>query len=65
MLEAKYASALAGFGLPEALCQAIAGWDVSASSDALFDDGKVLSKLIGKPTTSLSVVVAKELGQLL
>ena len=61
MPEAKYASALAGFGLPEALCKAIAGWDVSASNDALFDDGKVLSKLIGKPTTSLSIVVAKEL----
>jgi NAD(P)H dehydrogenase (quinone) len=61
MPETEYASALAGFGLPETLCQAIAGWDVSASNGALFDDGKVLSKLIGRPTTPLSVVVANEL----
>jgi uncharacterized protein YbjT (DUF2867 family) len=29
--EAEYAAALAGFELPEALAQAIAGWDVGAS----------------------------------
>jgi NAD(P)H dehydrogenase (quinone) len=61
MPEAEYANALASFGLPEALCQAIAGWDVSASTGALFDDSKVLSKLTGKPTTLMSVIVAKEL----
>jgi NAD(P)H dehydrogenase (quinone) len=61
MPQAEYVSKLSGFGLPEALCLAIAGWDVAASNGALFDDGKVLSKLIGRPTTSLSAVVAKEL----
>lgn len=61
MPEAEYARKLTGFGLPEALCLAIAGWDAAASNGALFDDGKGLSKLIGRPTTSLSASVAKEL----
>jgi NAD(P)H dehydrogenase (quinone) len=61
MPEEEYANTLSSLGLPKSLCQAIAGWDVSASKNALFDDGKVLSRLIGKPTTSLSAVVAKEL----
>ena len=56
--EADYAAALTGFGLPEALAQAIAGWDVGASQGALFDDGHQLSTLIGRPTTPLSVAVA-------
>ena len=56
--EADYAKVLAGFGLPEALAAAIAGWDVGASQGALFDEGKQLSGLIGRPTTPLSVPVA-------
>lgn len=60
--EADYAAALAGFGLPVGLAQAIAGWDVSASKGALFDDGRQLSKLIGRPTTTLATTVAGALG---
>lgn len=58
---AGYAAALAGFGLPGALAEAIAGWDVGASQGALFDDGRQLSGLIGRPTTPLSAVVAAAL----
>ena len=61
--EAEYAAALAGFGLPESLAQAIAGWDVSASRGALFDDSRQLSQLIGRPTTPLPVAVADALKQ--
>jgi len=61
--EAEYAAALAGFGLPESLAQAIAGWDVSASRGALFDDSRQLSRLIGRPTTPLTVTVADTLKQ--
>jgi len=61
--EADYAAALSGLGLPAGLAQAIAGWDVSASKGALFDDGRQLSRLIGRPTTSLSTTVAGALGQ--
>ena len=59
--ESNYAAALAGFGLPEGLAAAIAGWDTGASQDALFDDSRQLSKLIGRPTTSLSASVAQAL----
>jgi NAD(P)H dehydrogenase (quinone) len=59
--EAEYAASLAGFGLPEALAQAIARWDVGASKGALFDNGRQLSALIGRPTTPLAVAVADAL----
>ncbi|HEY2979432.1 MAG TPA: SDR family oxidoreductase [Burkholderiaceae bacterium] len=58
---AVYANALAGFGLPPALAEAIAGWDFEASKGALFDDGKVLSRLIGRPTTPLAQVISAAL----
>jgi len=58
---AEYASALTGFGLPEGVAQAIAGWDVSTSKGDLFDDSRQLSKLIGRPTTPISATVAETL----
>lgn len=61
--QADYARALAGIGLPAALAQAIAGWDVGASQGALFDDGRQLSRLIGRPTTPLADAVAAALAQ--
>lgn len=61
MSQTEYANALAGFGLPEGLSQAIAGWDVAASKGDLFDDSRQLSKLIGRLTTPLSTVVSEVL----
>lgn len=58
---ADYAAALVTAGLPEGLADAIAGWDVAASQGGLFDDGKQLSKLIGRPTTPLAQAVAHAL----
>lgn len=55
--QADYAAALVQVGLPEGLADAIAGWDIGASKDALFDDSRVLSGLIGRPTTSLADAV--------
>lgn len=52
-----YAEILKGAGLPEGLAKTIAGWDVAASKDALFDDGRQLSKLIGRATTPMAVTV--------
>jgi len=60
--EEDYAGILKSLGVPENLAQAIAGWDVGASKDDLFDDGKVLSKLIGRPTTTLAQEVKKALA---
>ena len=54
MPEADYAAALVGFGLPRDLAAAIAGWDASVAAGALFDDGRQLSALIGRPTTPIS-----------
>jgi hypothetical protein len=58
---AEYANVLAGFGLPPALAEAIAAWDFEASRGVLFDDGKVLSRLIGRPTTPLAQMIAAAL----
>lgn len=60
--EAEYAAALQGFGVPIDFAQAIAGWDVSASQGALFDDSHELSKLIGRVTTPMSSTVAEALA---
>lgn len=60
--EAEYAAALAGFGIPEEMAKAIAGWDISVSKNDLYDDSRQLSKLIGRPTTSLSEAVADGLN---
>ncbi|HJQ34125.1 MAG TPA: SDR family oxidoreductase [Pyrinomonadaceae bacterium] len=56
--ESDYAAALKGFGVPEAWAGAIAGWDTGASRGALYDEGRQLSALIGRPTTPLSTAVA-------
>lgn len=42
--------------------RAIAGWDAAASQEGLFDESHELSKLIGRPTTPLTVPVADALG---
>ena len=60
--EEEYSKALKGIGLPDAFADGIASWDVSASKGDLFDDGKTLSKLIGRPTTPLSEAVKAVLG---
>ncbi len=61
--EAEYARLLVSLGVPEGFAQAIAQWDTGASKNDLFDDAKVLSKLIGRPTTPLSVSVKVALKQ--
>ena len=62
MPEADYAAALTGFGLPQPLAEAIAGWDAAVSRGALFDDGRALSRLLGHPTTPLAEVVRSALA---
>lgn len=61
--EAEYAAALRGFGLPADWAEAIAGWDTGAKQGALYDDGRQLSRLIGRPTTPLSAAVAAALAR--
>ncbi|WP_204527855.1 SDR family oxidoreductase [Citrobacter cronae] len=52
--EADFAAALKGFGLPAGLAEMLADSDAGASKGGLFDDSHTLSKLIGRPTTSLA-----------
>ncbi len=59
--EGDYAAALIGFGLPDWLARAIAGWEVAASHGALHDEGRQLSALIGRPTTTMAATVADSL----
>ena len=60
--ENEYATILKSFGLPEMFAGAIASWDIGASKGDLFDNGKQLSQLIGRPTTGLTVAVADALA---
>ncbi|MEQ9892733.1 SDR family oxidoreductase [Pectobacterium aroidearum] len=59
--EAEFTAALVSAGLPEVFAQIIADSDVGASKGGLFDGGKQLSRLIGRPTTPLSAVVKETL----
>lgn len=51
--EAEYAAALESAGLPAVFAKLLANSDVGASQGGLFDDGRQLSALIGRPTTPL------------
>lgn len=52
--EADFAAALKNFGLPAGLADMLADSDTGACKGGLFDDSHTLSKLIGRPTTSLA-----------
>jgi NAD(P)H dehydrogenase (quinone) len=52
--EAEYAKALVQIGLPDFVAAMLAESDVGASKGALFDEGRALSRLIGRPTTPLA-----------
>ncbi|MDP3857367.1 MAG: SDR family oxidoreductase [Stagnimonas sp.] len=59
--EAEYKAALQGFGLPEALAEIYAESDAKAAVGSLYEPGKALSRLIGRPTTGLVESVAAAL----
>ena len=52
--QADFAAALKSVGLPAGLADMLADSDVGASKGGLFDDSHTLSKLIGRPTTTLA-----------
>lgn len=59
--EADFRDLLVKIGLPEPLAVMIAGADEGASKDGLFDDSHTLSRLIGRPTTPLTNILAAAL----
>jgi len=56
--EAEYKAALIQVGLPKPVAELLANSDAAAAKGALFDDSKVLSKLIGRATTPVAESVA-------
>ncbi len=60
--EAEFKAALQGFGLPEGFAAILADCDVQAAKGALFDEGRALGKLIGRPTTPLAQSIAAALA---
>ncbi len=60
--EAEYVDVLKSLDVPEGFAQVIAGWDIGVSKGDLFDNAKVLSGLIGRPTTPMADVVKQTLA---
>lgn len=63
MPEDVYAGVLKQSGLPAPLAELFADSDAGASKGALFDDGRTLSGLIGRPTTPVATSVAEALAR--
>ena len=59
--ETDYEAALVSAGLPSDLADLLADADANAAKEALFDGGKALSRLIGRPTTPVERTVSKAL----
>jgi len=59
--EAAYKAALVGVGLPEGLAGLLAQSSACSAQDELYDAGRQLSALIGRPTTSLADAVGAAL----
>lgn len=55
--ETDYSAALVQAGLAGDFAALIAGWDADAEKGALFSEDRTLSRLIGRPTTSLADAV--------
>ena len=62
MPRADFTAALVGAGLPAPVAELFAESDEHAAHDALFDEGRQLSALIGRSTTPLSASVAAALA---
>jgi NAD(P)H dehydrogenase (quinone) len=62
--QADYKDVLLKAGLPEGLAELISSSDAGAAKGGLFDDGKQLNALIGRPTTGLAPLVGAALAKL-
>lgn len=59
--QADFRAALVQAGLPDFVAELLSDSDAAAAKGALFDDGKQLSRLIGRPTTPLKSTLATTL----
>lgn len=62
MAQADYAAALEGAGLPGFVATILSDSSFQSSKDALFDDSRTLSALIGRPTTPIAQTIAAALA---
>lgn len=62
LAQAAYQTALLGDGLPEPVAAQLADAAAGAAQDALFDDSRTLSQLLGHPTLSYKEQIASALG---
>lgn len=62
MPQDEYKAALIGVGLPADVAELLADSDARAAEGVLYEPGKALSQLIGRPTTALSESVASALA---
>ena len=60
--ETDFADALLKAGLPAPLASLLANSDTGASQGGLYDDSQTLSKLIGRPTTTIAESVKEALN---
>jgi NAD(P)H dehydrogenase (quinone) len=60
--QAAFAAALVGAGLPQGFADLLADSDAGAAQGALFDGGRQLSALIGRPTTPLAQALGAALA---
>lgn len=60
--ENDYRGALIGAGLPEPVATLVAQSDTAAAQGALFDEGRQLSRLIGRATTPMTTTLAAALA---
>ncbi|MEC7546811.1 MAG: SDR family oxidoreductase [Pseudomonadota bacterium] len=60
--ETDFADALLKAGLPASLASLLANSDTGASQGGLYDDSQTLSKLIGRPTTTIAESVKEALN---
>lgn len=61
--KAEYRKVLVDIGLPEPVAELLADSDSAAAKGALFDDGKQLSALLGRPTTPVAVSLQQALAK--
>jgi NAD(P)H dehydrogenase (quinone) len=59
--ESDYRQGLITAGLPEAFAGLLAQSDAAAARGALFDDGRTLERLIGRPTTPIADAITRAL----
>ncbi|MBX3146281.1 MAG: SDR family oxidoreductase [Gemmatimonadales bacterium] len=56
------AKVLASIGVPEPIAGMMARWEAGTAEGRIFDDGRQLSRLIGRPTTPVAATVRAVLG---